>query len=144
MEQEESWIRAIKRLNILPNLVTFIIFCIVIINDHFWWSNEKISLSLLSLISIIGYILSHRVMFEDYRNKLNIWIWIIGLITTTIWLIIFSNLVIQYLDRVELFSILLSSFLLGYPLRMLYYNFRLFMNEISKPESYDEFSNSLY
>lgn len=143
MEQEESWIRVIKRLNILPNIVTFIIFCIVIINDHFWWSNEKISLSLLSLISIIGYILSYRLSFEECRNKINIWIWIIGLITTTIWLIIFSNLVIQFLDKVELFSILLSSFLLGYPLRMIYYNFRLFMNEISKPKSYDECLNPL-
>jgi hypothetical protein len=133
MEQEESWIRVIKRLNILPNIVTLCIFCIVSKKDHFWWRNEEMLYGLLSLISIIGYVLSYRAKFDNFRNKVNIWIWIIGLITATIWLILFSNLVFKFLDKTELFSILLSSFLVGYPLYMLYFNFRLYMNEIAKP-----------
>jgi hypothetical protein len=135
MEQEEGWIRVIKRLNILPNIVTLFIFCIVTIKDHLWWSNEEMLFSFISLISIVGYLISYFIKFEEFRNRLNICAWLIGLISTTIWLVVFSNITVIIFREIEVFALIYGLFLIGYPLIMLYFNFRLFMNELSKPNS---------
>jgi hypothetical protein len=133
MEDEARWIIAIKRLNVLPNIVTLFIFCIVTIKGRLWWSNEEILYSLISLISLIGYVISYFIKFEEFRSKLNLWAWMIGLITTIIWLIFFFNISFIIFKEIAVFAFIYGLLLIGYPLIMLYYNFRLFMNEISKP-----------
>ncbi|WP_188764086.1 hypothetical protein [Emticicia aquatilis] len=135
MEQEESWVKAIRNLNVLPMIVTLIIFCIITIKDHLWWNSEQILFMVFSLASIIGYILSFRAVVGEYRSYLNLLTWVIGFITTSFWFVEFAQIVIYSYSFVEksIFVYSIFLFIICYPLCMLYYNFKLFMNEISKP-----------
>ncbi|WP_435353861.1 hypothetical protein [Emticicia sp. SJ17W-69] len=138
MEQEELWVRVLKRLNILP-LVVCSVLLIALLGTF-----KEIQFILIALFGVISYSMVYFVELEEQQQVKMIWIWALNLISTTIWLIIFSKLAVMMLITIDIFPILLSVFIVGYPLYMLYYNFRLFMNEISKPELCDGFPNPSY
>lgn len=135
MEQEELWVRVLKRLNILPLIVCSVLLIALL------GTFKEIQFILIALFGVISYSMIYFVELEEQQDVKIIWIWALNLISTTIWLIIFSKLAVMMLTTIDIFPILLSAFIVGYPLYMLYYNFRLFMNEISKPKSYDGFPN---
>lgn len=133
MEQEELWVKVLKRLNILPLIVCSLLLIALL------GTFKEIHFILIALFCVIAYSLIFFVELEEQQQVKMIWIWALNLISTTIWMIIFSKLAVTMLTVIDIFPILLSVFIVGYPFYMLYYNFRLFMNEISKPKFYDGF-----
>lgn len=97
---------------------------------------RELLLFLIPLFCIISYFLIYFIDFEESKNIKTAWIFAINLISTTFWLVVFSALSAEMLNVIDIVPILLSVSIVGYPLWMLYYNFRLFMNEISKPSWY--------
>lgn len=133
MEQEEGWIRKLKDLNILPLVVCSLLFIVLLVVGV----SKDILLTPIPLFCLISYSLVYFIEIEEQKNVKMTWIWAFNLISTTFWLIVFFALCFEMFTRIDTVSILISAFILGYPMWMLYYNFRLFMNEISKPESYE-------
>jgi hypothetical protein len=76
--------------------------------------------------------LIYFIDIEESKNIKTAWIFAINLISTTFWLAVFSAISDEMFRSIDIIPILFSVFIIGYPLWMLYYNFRLFMNEISK------------
>jgi hypothetical protein len=137
MEQEEDYIRKLRGLNVLPLVVCFIVFILL-----FGLGFEKdFKLIPIPIFCIISYSLIYFTEIEEHKSIKMTWIWALNLISTTFWLIVFFALSVEMLTVIDIVPILFSAFIIGYPMCMLYYNFRLFMNEISKPESYDGFPN---
>lgn len=133
MEQEEGWIRKLKDLNILPLVVCSLLFIVLLVVGV----SKDILLTSIPLFCLISYSLVYFIEIEEQKNVKMTWIWAFNLISTTFWLIVFFALCFEMFTRIDTVSILISAFIVGYPMWMLYYNFRLFMNEISKPESYE-------
>lgn len=133
MEQEEGWIRKLKDLNILPLVVCSLLFIVLLVVGV----SKDILLTPIPLFCLISYSLVYFIEIEEQKNVKMTWIWAFNLISTTFWLIVFFALCFEMFTRIDTVSILISAFIVGYPMWMLYYNFRLFMNEISKPESYE-------
>ncbi|MER0440506.1 hypothetical protein [Emticicia sp. W12TSBA100-4] len=129
MEEEERLIRMLRGLNVLPLVVCFLIGILLIGIGK----GKELLLFLIPLFCIISYFLIYFIDIEESKNMKTAWIFSINLISTTFWLVIFSALSAEMLKTIDIMPILLSIFIIGYPLWMLYYNFRLFMNEISKP-----------
>lgn len=129
MEEDESWIRMLRGLNVLPLVVCFLIGIMLIGVGK----GRELLFFLIPLFSIISYFLIYFIDIEVSKNMKTAWIFAINLISTTFWLVVFSALSIELLSVIHIMPILLSIFIIGYPLWMLYYNFKLFMNEISKP-----------
>jgi len=129
MEQEEGWIRMLRGLNVLPLIVCSLLFILL-----FGLGFEKdFKLIPIPLFCIISYSLIYFTELEEQKNIKMTWIWALNLISTTFWLIVFFAWSFNMLTVIDIVPILFSAFIIGYPMYMLYYNFRLFMNEISKP-----------
>lgn len=126
--EEERWIRTLRGLNILPLMVCFLIEILLIGAGK----GRELLLFLIPLFCIISYFLIYFIDVEESKNIKTAWIFAINLISTTFWLVVFSALSAEMLRTIDIVPIVLSIFIVGYPLWMLYYNFRLFMNEISK------------
>lgn len=135
MEEEERWIRMLRGLNILPLIVCILLLYIQLLNLKYRFNIINVSFNLLSLLSILAYVMSFVIKIEECKKQRKLIVWSIGLITTFIWSILFSNVVVNFFSEDEdiLVKYAFFIFIIGYPLIMLYYNFRLFMNEISKP-----------
>lgn len=127
--EEERWIRMLRSLNVLPIIVCFLIAIIVIGLG----AANSILLFPLLIFCIVVYALIYFTELDEQRNDKMVWIFALNLILTTCWLIIFYAISAELLRVIHIMSILVSAFIVGYPLCMLYYNFKLFMNEISKP-----------
>lgn len=125
--EEERWLRLLRGLNVLPILVCLLIAIIVVGLG----SANSILLFPLLLLCIVVYALIYFTELDEQRNNKMAWIFAANLISTTFWLVIFYAISAEFFS-VDIMPILLSVFIVGYPLIMLYYNFRLFMNEISK------------
>jgi hypothetical protein len=129
MEEEERWIRMLRGLNVLPLIVCFLVG-VLLIGAGF---SKDIVLTPVPLFCLISYSLVYFIESKEQKNIEFAWLLALNLISTTFWLVVFSALSAEMLRTVDIVPILLSVFIVGYPLWMLYYNFRLFMNEISKP-----------
>lgn len=127
--QEERWIRMLRGLNVLPLVVCFLIGILLIGVGK----GRELLLFLIPLFCIISYFLVYSIDLEESKSMKTAWVFAINLISTTFWLVVFSALSAEMLRTIDIVPILLSVFIISYPLCMLYYNFRLFMNEISKP-----------
>jgi hypothetical protein len=140
MEQEERWISMLKGLNVLPLIVCIFLIYIQGVNLKFGLNVTNVFFSLLLLLSILAYLLGFRMQIEEFKNRTNLIIWSMELTTTLVWLVLFFNIGIIIISENGdiIIEYTIFAFIVGYPLIMLYYNFRLFMNEISKP--YKEFS----
>ena len=125
--EEESWIRKLRGLNVLPILVCFLLATIIIGLG----SANSILLFPMLLLCIVVYALIYFTELDEQRNNKMVWIFAANLISTTFWLVIFYAISVEFFS-VDIMPILLNAFIVGYPLCMLYYNFKLFMNEISK------------
>lgn len=132
MGKEENWIRNIRHLNVLPMIVSLHLLFNVLFGNGFWWTYHENYYGLLSIISIIGYVWSYSIRPSVLHQNIKFYFWGLSSVITMIWLILFAFLAMMILEKVNIFSLALGLFLVGYPLCMLYYNFRLFMNEISK------------
>lgn len=128
MEKEERWIGMLRGLNVLP-LVLCSLIGILLIGVR----KRELLLFLIPLFCVISYFLMYFIDIEKSKNMKTAWIFAINLMSTTFWLVVFSALSAEMLRTIDIVPIVLSIFIIGYPLWMLYYNFRLFMNEISKP-----------
>lgn len=122
----------LRGLNVLPLVVCFLIGIMLIGVGK----GKELLLFLIPLFCIISYFLVYSIDLEESKSMKTAWIFAINLISTTFWLVVFSVLSAEMLRTIDILPILLSVFIVGYPLCMLYYNFRLFMNEISKPSWY--------
>lgn len=129
MEEEERWIRVLRGLNVLPLIVCFLIEIIIIVAAP----ANSILLFPIMLFCIISYAFIYFTDLEEQKNNKIAWIFASNLISTMFWLVVFSAFSAEMLRTIDIVPILLSVFIFGYPLWMLYYNFRLYMNEISKP-----------
>lgn len=129
MEEEERWIKMLRGLNILPLAVCFLVFVFFV----GFGNTEGILFVLIASFFIVSYFLIYFIDIEESKNMKMAWIFAANLISTTFWLVVFSALSAEILRTFDIVPILLSVFIIGYPLCMLYYNFKLFMNEISKP-----------
>ncbi len=129
MEEEERWIRVLRGLNVLPLIVCFLIEIIIIVAAP----ANSILLFPIMLFCIISYAFIYFTDLEEQKNNKIAWIFASNLISTMFWLVVFSAFSAEMLRTIDIVPILLSVFIIGYPLWMLYYNFRLYMNEISKP-----------
>lgn len=127
MKKEERWIKMLRGLNVLPLLVCFLIGILLIVGK-----GRELLFFLIQLFCVISYFLIYFIDIEESKSIKTAWILAINLISTTFWLIVFSALSAIMFRTIDIMPILLSVFIIGYPLWMLYYNFRLFMNEISK------------
>jgi hypothetical protein len=139
MEQEEGWIRKLKGLNVLPLIVCSLLFILLLVLGY----EEDFKFIPITLFSIISYSLIYFTELEEQKSIKITLILALNLISTTFWLIIFCAWSFNMFTVIDIVPILFSAFIVGYPMCMLYYNFRLFMNEISKPEMYDGFPNPL-
>lgn len=128
MEVEERWIRVLRGLNVLPLMVCFLVgFLLIVVGK-----GKELLLFLIPLFCTVSYFLIYFIDMEESKSMKTAWIFAINLTSTTFWLVVFSALSAKMLSVIDIMPILLSVFIVGYPLWMLYYNFRLFMNEISK------------
>lgn len=128
MEAEERWIKMLRGLNVLPLIVCFLVGIFLIGVGK----AKELLLFPIPLFGIIFYFLIYFIDIEESKNMKVAWIFASNLISTTFWLVVFLALSTKMLTIIDIVSILLSVFIVGYPLWILYYNFRLFMNEISK------------
>lgn len=126
--EEERWIRMLRGLNVLPLMVCALIAIIIIGGSP----ANSLLLFPVTMFCIISYVSIYFTESEEQRNNKMAWIFATNLISTTFWLVLFTALSAELLRTIDIVPILLSVFIIGYPLWMLYYNFRLFMNEISK------------
>lgn len=126
--EEERWIRLLRGLNVLPLIVCSLIGIIIIGGRP----ANSLLLFPVTMFCIISYVSIYFAESEEQRNSKIAWIFASNLISTTFWLVVFSTFSAEFFS-LDIMPILLSVFIVGYPLCMLYYNFRLFMNEISKP-----------
>lgn len=127
--EEERWIRILRGLNILPLIVCTLIGIIIIGGRP----ANSLLLFPVTIFCLISYVSIYFTELQEQRNNKMGWVFAINLISTTFWLVVFSALSAGMLKTIDIVPIVLSVFIVGYPLWMLYYNFRLFMNEISKP-----------
>lgn len=126
--EEERWIKMLRGLNVLPLVVCSLIGMLLIGVGK----GGELLLSLIPLCCAIAYFLMYFIDSENSKNTKIAWVFAINLISTTFWLVVFSALSAKILRTIDMVTIVLSIFIIGYPLWMLYYNFKLFMNEISK------------
>lgn len=127
--EEERWIRMLRGLNILP-LVVCTLIEIIIIGGR---PANSLLLFPVTIFCLISYVSIYFTELQEQRNNKMGWIFATNLISTTFWLVVFSAFSFRLLKTIDIISVLLTVFVVGYPLWMLYYNFRLFMDEISKP-----------
>lgn len=128
MEEEERWIRMLRGLNVLPLIVCFLVgFMIIGLGKA-----KELLLFLIPMFCVVSYFLIYFIDIEESKSMKTAWIFTSNLISTAFWLVLFTALSAEMLRTIGIMSILLSVFIVGYPLWMLYYNFKLFMNEISK------------
>ncbi|MFY7911040.1 MAG: hypothetical protein ACOVO2_15845 [Emticicia sp.] len=127
--EEERWFRVLRGLNVLPIIVCSLIVIILIGNGV----SKDFLLLRLPLFSVVVYPLVYFIETEESKNAKIAWVFAANLISTMWWLVEFTIFSTELLSVIHIMPILLSVFIVGYPLCMLYYNFKLFMNEISKP-----------
>ena len=129
MEEEERWIRVLRGLNVLPLIVCFLVGILLIGAGR----TKELLFFPIPLFCIISYFLIYFIETEESKSMKVAWVFASNLISTTFWLVVFSAFSAELFVVIDIRPILLSVFIIGYPLWMLYYNFKLFMNEISKP-----------
>ena len=126
--EEERWIRMLRGLNVLPLIVCFLLFILIIgvgkANDFKFIP--------IPLGGLLAYFFFYFIELHEQRSNRIAWLLALNLISTTFWLIVFFAFCVDMFTIIDIMPILFSVFIVGYPLCMLYYNFRLFMNEISK------------
>lgn len=127
--EEERWIRVLRWLNVLPLVVCFLMLVIMLGLGY----RSDIWLVSILLLCVIAYFLLYFIRIKERRNIKMLWVLVLNLISTTFWLVVFSLFSAEMITSFTVGVMVLSVFVVGYPLWMLYYNFRLFMNEISKP-----------
>lgn len=133
MEEEERWIRMLRGLNVLPFFVCLCCIIIIVFIEIDTNTIMDLWMILLPFLSMITYLFVFNLEAQAEKKRTNLWMWIIGLIVSVLWVVIFSFISIFLFLECNVLAISVAIFIIGYPLIMLYYNFRLFMNEISKP-----------